>query len=139
MRAELIAPCGMNCNICKGYLREKNKCLGCGFMVNDKAVTRVRCKVKNCEHLDKFCFNCEKLPCQRMKSLDKRYRTKYNMSMLENLEFIKTKGMKKFLEKERKKWKCPDCGGVISCHDGICYGCGIEKLKKNKKKNRGKD
>ena len=24
-----IAPCGMNCSICRGYLRKKNKCLGC--------------------------------------------------------------------------------------------------------------
>ena len=59
-----------------------------------------------------------------MKSLDKRYRAKYNMSMLENLAFIKKKGMEKFLEKEREKWKCPDCGGVVSCHDNQCYDCG---------------
>ncbi len=25
----LIAPCGMNCGTCLGYLREKNKCVGC--------------------------------------------------------------------------------------------------------------
>ena len=29
MKSELIAPCGMNCGICYGYLREKNKCPGC--------------------------------------------------------------------------------------------------------------
>jgi hypothetical protein len=23
---QLIAPCGMNCGICLGYLRDKNKC-----------------------------------------------------------------------------------------------------------------
>lgn len=57
-----------------------------------------------------------------LKNLDKRYRNKYNMSMLDNLEFIKSDGMNKFLEKERKKWKCKKCGGVVSCHDGKCYG-----------------
>ncbi|MDD5456566.1 MAG: hypothetical protein PHV30_05985 [Candidatus Margulisbacteria bacterium] len=29
MKPALIAPCGMNCAICLGYLREKNKCPGC--------------------------------------------------------------------------------------------------------------
>jgi hypothetical protein len=33
--------------------------------------------------------------------------------------------MKKFLEKEREKWKCAKCGGIVSCHDNKCYGCGI--------------
>ena len=27
--ATLIAPCGMNCGICVGHLREKNRCAGC--------------------------------------------------------------------------------------------------------------
>ena len=29
MEKELIAPCGMNCGICKYYYREKDKCPGC--------------------------------------------------------------------------------------------------------------
>jgi hypothetical protein len=28
---ELIAPCGMNCAICKAYLRQRNPCNGCRF------------------------------------------------------------------------------------------------------------
>jgi ABC-type ATPase with predicted acetyltransferase domain len=43
--------------------------------------------------------------------------------------FIKEKGMAAFLKKEAEKWRCPECGGVISCHNGICYSCGLEKLK----------
>jgi len=42
------------------------------------------------------------------------------MSMIENLEFIREYGMKKFLEKEGAKWKCPECGGEICCHNGLC-------------------
>jgi len=41
------------------------------------------------------------------------------MSMLENLEFIKEKGVRRFVKKEKKRWACP--GGYISCHDGKCY------------------
>ena len=25
----LIAPCGMDCGLCRGYVREKNRCAGC--------------------------------------------------------------------------------------------------------------
>jgi hypothetical protein len=49
--------------------------------------------------------------------------------MVENLRIIKEKGMTALLEREREKWRCPECGGTISCHNGICYSCGVEKLK----------
>jgi hypothetical protein len=42
-----------------------------------------------------FCFKCEKYPCDKLKHLDKRYRTKYVMSMIENLENIKKNGIKR--------------------------------------------
>ena len=29
--------------------------------------------------------------------------------------------------------RCPECGETISCHNGICYSCGLEKLKNKKK------
>ena len=123
---ELIAPCGMNCGICMAYLRKKNRCLGCRVIDINIPVSRAKCKIKNCELIKnkiKFCYECNNLPCQRMKSLDKRYRTKYNMSMIENLEYIKENGIKKFCEKERERWKCPKCGGVICVHNKRCYTC----------------
>lgn len=42
------------------------------------------------------------------------------MSMIENLVFIRDHGIEKFLEKEEEKWKCPECGEVIYCHNGLC-------------------
>ena len=54
------------------------------------------------------------------------------MSMIENLEYIKKQGIEPFLEKETEKWKCPECGAVICCHNGICFSCGLEKLKNKK-------
>ena len=51
------------------------------------------------------------------------------MSMLESLAFIKDQGVDVFLQKEEKKWQCPDCSGTISCHNGICFDCGVERLK----------
>ncbi len=54
----------------------------------------------------RFCSDgCENYPCRRLKNLDKRYRTKYGMSMLENLEFIRENGVRKFVKREQKRWK----------------------------------
>jgi len=45
------------------------------------------------------------------------------MSLIENLNVIKEKGMDAFLKKEHQKWMCPTCGGVISVHTRRCYRC----------------
>lgn len=119
--SKLIAPCGMNCGICVAYLREKNNCGGC-HSENCRGGCR-NCAIKNCVKLKKaksgFCADCEIFPCARIKKLDKRYRTKYGMSMIENLLFIKEKGMKKFLAEQNKKWICSD--GIICVHDRKIY------------------
>jgi hypothetical protein len=109
MQSKLIAPCGMNCALCIAYLREKNKCPGCRAIDKHMPVTRVRCKIKNCGVIKKnnwkFCsIKCKEFPCLRMKNLDKRYKTKYCMSMIDNLNKIEKKGIKEFLKMEEKKW-----------------------------------
>ena len=124
----LIAPCGMNCGICMAYLRENNKCTGCRGVNTYKPVTRVRCKIKNCSKFRtnkaKFCFECGNFPCDNLKHLDKRYRTKYNMSMIDNLEFIRDYGIRKFLKNEDVRWTCSRCAGTICVHKGTCVECG---------------
>jgi hypothetical protein len=143
MEELLIAPCGMNCGVCSNYLAMKYDLKKTGVIKSYCAGCRPR--GKNCAFMKKscgllgegrvqYCFECETFPCARLKRLDKRYRTKYHLSMIENLTFIRDASMKKFLEKEEKKWKCPQCGGVICCHNGLCYSCEIEKLKNRKKK-----
>jgi hypothetical protein len=127
MRKDLIAPCGMNCRICMVYLREKNKCPGCRGDHSKKPVTRIRCKIKTCmfflESKAKYCFECDKVPCDALKHLDKRYRTRYNMSMIENLENIRKSGIRKFIKSETTRWACPKCNGVICVHNRKCYTC----------------
>ena len=109
MKSSLIAPCGMNCNLCRAYLREKQPCPGCKVINKDKPKTRQGCFIKNCKILKdknlKYCsVKCENYPCQKLTNLDKRYKTKYTMSMIDNLEFIREKGIKKFIQNETKRW-----------------------------------
>ena len=88
MREALIAPCGMNCRLCYGYIRVKNKCNGRRSQDGSKPTSCSKCSIVNCEKLmgygSGFCYECDKR-CRRLKYLDKRYREKYHMSMVENL------------------------------------------------------
>jgi hypothetical protein len=125
---KLIAPCGMNCGLCYAYLRDKNKCPGCRSGGSPNSNYIKKCIIRNCDILKKkkfkFCSNkCENFPCKRLRNLDKRYRTKYKMSMVKNLEFIMDKGIKKFLIEQDKKWSCPKCGKKICVHKGYCIFC----------------
>lgn len=132
--ADLIAPCGMNCGTCIAYLRERNRCPGCRSPDAGKAVTRVRCRIKTCSvFLDRrirFCSGCSLFPCDRLRRLDRRYRTKYGMSMIGNLECIRDEGPARFLEREKERWTCPVCGGVICVHRGACFSCGLHSIRR---------
>ena len=64
------------------------------------------------------------MPCENLDRLDRRYRTRYAMSMVENLKGLKERGMDEFLRNQQRKYECPACGDVISVHDKKCYSCG---------------
>ena len=133
---ELIAPCGMNCAICSRYLAfinnlKKSQCTGC------------RPRNKGCTYLFKnctgpkdisngkalYCFECVAYPCKQINRMDKRYKENYKMSVKENLEYIKSKGIESFIKDQNKKYKCPKCSGLISIHNKKCFKCNtITKL-----------
>jgi len=132
---ELIAPCGMNCGICKAYLAysrgvpykkgEVSHCTGC-FMRNKNCAFIKR----DCEKLRKkqirFCYECADMPCKELVKLDLYYSARYGMSMVENQKMIQEKGMGAFLQSQVEEYQCPSCGDIISVHDGKCYACGYQ-------------
>ena len=148
MNEELIAPCGMNCGICSGYLAFKHDvksqgvrmpyCIGCRPRDKKCAFLKKRCTLLLSGQIH-YCYECQDFPCQRLQNIDKRYRTFFRMSLIDNLEYIKKDGIRRFLEKEEERWKCLECDAVICCHNGICFNCGLEKLKKKKKLYRWED
>lgn len=127
MREEFIAPCGMNCRLCRAYQREKNQCKGCRSHIGYKAKSCSNCIIRNCSVIQRnksgFCFECDKFPCLKLKQLDKRYKTKYQMSTIENLEYIKKYGIDEFLQNEEIRWACKECGDIICVHKFICLSC----------------
>ncbi len=140
MDEKLIAPCGMNCGLCVSYLAMKTDLNRKGF--SRKYCPGCRPRAKNCTFMGckllakgkvQFCYECGDFPCARLKLLHKRYRTKYHMSMLENLAFLRQFGINEFWQKQDTSWRCETCGGTICCHNGLCLECGLETLQRNKK------
>lgn len=126
----LIAPCGLNCRLCRAYQRRRNPCPGCRADDAIKPKTRVICRVKICEKRMakgiEFCSQCGEFPCAHVMHLDKRYRTKYATSVVENLTAIRDRGIAAFVENENRKWTCSGCGGTLCMHDPRCPVCGLE-------------
>ena len=83
---ELIAPCGINCGICKYYYREKNQCPGCRGPNENKSKSCIECIIVNCEEIkkskSKLCYECSKivnLPINKVQ-------TTYNNRSMETLK-----------------------------------------------------
>ncbi len=148
MTEELVAPCGMNCNVCSAYqasihdLRGKGiripYCLGCRPRQKSCAFLKKRCDLIGKDQI-RYCYECPTFPCDHLVKLDARYRKRYRMSEIENLKRIRDEGMQSFLRSEEKKWECPRCGGFISCHNGLCFGCNVDVLRNKKNIYRWED
>ena len=129
----LIAPCGINCGVCKYYLAKakglyksnKSGCIGC--MPRDKGCTYQG----GCEPLNKkavrFCYECRNFPCKQLEKLNQRYSTKYHTNLINNLLNIKKNGITEWLKEEEQRWKCNVCGGTVSIHNHHCFDCGVEQ------------
>jgi hypothetical protein len=124
--ANMLAPCGMNCGVCYVYLKKKNPCLGCRGQEDSKPEHCRKCEIKDCAQAKSidFCSACSSFPCAIIKRMDKSYRQRYQVSLIESAIRQKAIGAEQYLSEERQKWICADCGGVISLHDRVCSECG---------------
>jgi ribosomal protein L32 len=127
MESLIVSPCGLVCNLCLGFQRSNNTCVGCnesGYKPNHC----VNCSIIHCpEKLGDpklLCNVCEQYPCRRLKDIDKRYRTKYGESLVENFIWIERMGMTAFKEELIKYWTCSGCGELLCAHRDVCLHCG---------------
>ena len=92
--ADMIAPCGLDCNICKRALAESCPCAGCrGPNDNKPEFCSERCGIILCEKRKSsgysFCDECPDFPCADVMEKETRYGSQYPLreSPLENLRF----------------------------------------------------
>ena len=128
LRSALIAPCGMNCGLCIAHRRTRKRCDGCNGDDATKPNHCVVCYIKTCEQTagrtGAMCSDCASFPCARVRQLDRRYRAKYGMSMIENLQRIGDVGIDEFVASEMLRWACPECGSLLCVHRPECLNCG---------------
>jgi hypothetical protein len=109
----------------------KKTCCGCRSDWVKISRNNKTCSIRFCELLEKtnskFCYECPGFPCKYIKHIDKHYRTKYNVSFIENLNQIKDKGLAEFVVTESKKWLCNSCGGTVCVHRQYCLSCKKEE------------
>ena len=127
--AKLVAPCGMNCGTCIAFFgytmigkKRKHSCSGCQLKNKQCAFIKKQCDKLATKQIE-YCFECAGFPCKILRTLDKRYGSKYGMSLIENLKYIQKNGIEEFLRNEQERWKCPNCGGVVCVHNKKCYTC----------------
>ncbi len=127
---ELVAPCGINCRICRAYVGVGRSlpCTACHGADDGKPRSCVHCRMKNCPKLVEngwdFCYQCDEFPCFLVRRLDKRYRLKYGTSVIENLRYIQQHGLEAFVEMDERRWTCPQCGALMTMHLPACRSCG---------------
>ncbi|MDO4275398.1 MAG: DUF3795 domain-containing protein [Eubacteriales bacterium] len=121
----MFAHCGMNCMVCYKHCYHKKPCAGCLNSDLGKPEHCRKCKIKDCAKTGGFsyCFECSSYPCRQIKALEKSYNIRYHASLIENSSTVRELGLLEFLEKQREKYTCPNCGGIISIHDGECSEC----------------
>ncbi len=99
----LLAPCGMNCLVCYVHLREKKPCRGCRAMDGSQPGHCRVCKIKTCaaEREVAFCSDCPDFPCVVIRRLDRSYRQRYAVSLVEDARRRQVLGVEACLLEEK--------------------------------------
>ena len=121
----MFAPCGMNCKVCYKHCYHKNPCAGCLNSNTGKPEHCRKCNIKDFIYSKglSYCFECPEYPCTPIRNLEKSYNKRYQASLMENSEFVRNCGLEMFMERQKEKYTCLKCGGIISIHDRECSEC----------------
>lgn len=123
--SSMIAPCGVNCLACGAHLDTKKPCPGCRALEESHIRKSCRnCVKKKCcyEKGYQWCFECDRFPCARIKSLNVRYTRNYDVDLVRNGMDAKA-DIDAFLAAQKKRFRCEQCDGVVDQHHKKCSEC----------------
>jgi len=124
----------------RGHIRPAAiACHGCRS--DDVFAGCASCPIRNCARqkgISGTCRECKKYPCMiyllfklvwKLRKLDKRL--PHWKAAPGNLAAIERGGVERWLEEQRTKWSCPDCGTGFTWYREKCGKCGreVESLK----------
>ncbi len=121
-----LAPCGVVCELCIGFQRSRNRCVGCNSDGN-KMKHCIKCSIRLCpekQNRESLCLECVKYPCRRLRDFGKRYLTKYGEDVTGNMQMLLDGGYSEFEKGIRARWTCRECGNLLSAHRSTCTNCG---------------
>jgi hypothetical protein len=131
-RVHLIAPCGMDCAVCSAYRAYTHQiprqrgtisyCAGCRVRRKRCVYLKGRCARLAAADVE-YRFECPTYPCDRLQHLDRRYRTRYGISLIGNLELVRTRGAPEFARRQEAVFACTRGGGLRSVHNQKCFTC----------------
>ncbi len=106
-----IGVCGLDCGLCpRYYTKGTSRCPGCAgpdFFEKHPSCSFITCCVKKKNH--EVCGECPEFPCSKFKSEQVYQQVKESSSypsyknVLPNLNFIREKGMHRFMEQQKKR------------------------------------
>ncbi len=147
VKKELLAPCGLWCGVCSIYIAHRDNntkfkekllpvyrgfakdvddiaCTGClsngtVFPVCRACAIKKCCKEKNIEG----CHQCDEFPCKFIDNFPIPVGKKV---ILRAIPFWREHGTEIFVEEEKKRYHCPECGNPLFRGAKRCNNCKVE-------------
>jgi hypothetical protein len=96
-----------------GKESEQLRCRGCKSKIN--AVYCKDCDIRLCaENKDiAYCFQCDDYPCARLAAF-RNDDCAHHSIVLQNLSRLCRQGLERWLEDQRARWACPNCGAEFT-------------------------
>lgn len=140
-KSALAGRCGIYCGACEfnralldpsikktlsrtlNLAEEDVYCKGCGDL--DEHSYGKGCKTATCcdNHHVHFCHDCDEYPCNEIKEmlLDPY---PHHHSVIIDLDRMKEVGTDRWLEEQKKRWSCKNCGESFCWYTKKCKKCG---------------
>ncbi|MGD8229421.1 MAG: DUF3795 domain-containing protein [Desulfobacteraceae bacterium] len=146
--SERVGICGIYCGTCPRYLAKRlndaeeveniyNETgvpveqIGCDGCLSDTVFPTCKaCKhgFRECaaEKGVTWCFQCEDFPCQRLRDFRDVHIVNgisHHEHVIEDLEFMRAKGVEAWVAEQEANSRCPRCGTPIYWHARQCPKC----------------
>lgn len=143
-----IAYCGLFCGTCKIFLATQNGTLDKLSKETKIPVELLRCNGCRSTEVSLFCRNCamkkccsqkglftcadcEEFPCSVLKAFENDQH-QHHKGVVVLLNDLKQNGETKWIEIQKERWSCNNCGHPFSWYDKNCENCnekvdGLEK------------